>query len=155
MSWWDTGNKDDVIGDEGADRARHAFGEIAETRAQQGQEKPRLADVLRAIGTVAIGARGTLLEAVPPTLREIVAELKTGQTVSSGVLRGPAEENDLVRILNKSLSEIAAVYSERWERNPRLTEWLETLAFVLRSRSEKFLEDGAEHPPEELRPITG
>ena len=155
MSWWDTGNKDDVIGDQPADLVRHALQEIVQTRSQQGADKPSLAGLLRAIGAVALSASGTLLEEVPANLREIVAELKSGQTVSSGLLRGSAEQEDIVWILTKNLREIEAVYRERWERNPRLTEWLDTLSFVLRYRPEEFLQDGVKNPPSQLSAITG
>ncbi|HZI62389.1 MAG TPA: hypothetical protein VFD62_16860 [Pyrinomonadaceae bacterium] len=150
MSWWDTGNKDDVIGDQPADLVRHALKEIAETRAQQAKDKPRLADVVQAIGTVALSSGGELLDQVPSDLREIVAELESGQTISSGHLRGTSETNDIVRVLTDNLGQIVAVYHERWERNPRFSEWLDTLSFVLRSRPERFLHDGLEHPPSQL-----
>src|SRR5262245_65902140 len=156
MSWWDIGNKDDVIGDQPADLVRHALQEIVQkTRSQQGAHKPSLADLLRAIGAVALSASGTLLEEVPANLREIVAELKSGQTVSSGVLHGSDEQEDIGRILTKNLREVVAVYSERWERKPRLPEWLETLSFVLRYRPEEFLQDGVGKPPSQLLAITG
>jgi hypothetical protein len=153
MSWWDTGNKDDVIGDQSADLVRHALKEIAEVRAKQSQDKPRLADLLQAIGSVALSSGGKLLEKTPSQLREIVAELKSGQTISSGLLRGDGETNDIVRVLTESLDQIGAVYRERWERNPRFSEWLDTLSFVLRYRPEEFLHDGIEHPPSQLMTI--
>jgi hypothetical protein len=155
MSWWDTGNNDDVIGDEPADLVRHGLQQIVETRSQQSKEKPKLADLLRAIGAVTIAESGKVLDGAPGNLREIVAELKTNRTVSSGVLSAKPEAGDLVSILTANLVEIAAVYKERWERNPRLSEWLETLSFVLRARAEEFLEDGSEHPPSQLVVTTG
>jgi hypothetical protein len=155
MSWWDTGNKDDVIGDQPADLVRHVLQEIVETRAQRSEPKPKLADLLRAIGIVATTADGKMFEDVPGTLREIVAELKSGQTVSSGLLPAVHETNDLVSILTRNLNEIAKIYQERWERNLRLSEWLETFSFVLRYRPEEFLDDGVAHPPSELKAVTG
>jgi hypothetical protein len=147
MSWWDTGNDDDVIGDEAADLVRHGLERIVEKTAGA---KPRLADLLRAIGVVAITNSGKLLDGVPNDLHEIVAQLKSDQTISSGVLSRWSETNDVVSMLNENLAEVAQVYTERWERNPRLTEWLETFSFVLRARPEKFLSDGSEHPPSEI-----
>ncbi len=155
MSWWDTGNGDDVIGDQPADLARHGLKRIVEAKAQQSQEKPRLADLLRAIGAVATTAGEQLLDKTPANLREIVAELKSGQTISSGLLEERREAGDLESTLKENLRTIAGVYQERWERNPRLTEWLDVLSFVLRTRPEDFLHDGAEHPPAQLKAIGG
>lgn len=154
MSWWETGNGDDVIGDQPADLVRHGLRKIAETRTNQAQEKPRLAELLQAIGTVATGAGGKTLEAVPPNLREIVAELKSAQTLSSGLIRDSPQTRDLVSILSDSLGEIAAVYQERWERNPRFSEWLQSIIFVLRYRPEDFVSDGVQHPPAQLKAVT-
>lgn len=150
MSWWDTGNKDDVIGDEPADLVRHALTEIAQTRAQRAQEKPKLADLLHAVVTVALTSRGKLLEKTPSGLKEIVVELKSGETVSSVLLQGAGATSDIVRLLTENLGQVAAVYRERWQRNPRFSEWLETLSFVLRYRPEEFLHDGQEFPLSEL-----
>lgn len=155
MSWWDTGNNDDVIGDQPADLVRHGLQKIVETRAGQSPEKPRLADLLAVVGLVASGAAGQLLEDASLNVREIVAELKSGQTISSGLIRDRPEVNDLFPILKENLRAIAEVYQERWERNPRLTEWLETLSFVLRYRPQDFLQDGAEHPPTQLKAVMG
>ena len=119
MSWWDTGNKDDVIGDQPADLVQHALKEIVETRAQQTQVKPRVADLVQAVGTVALSSGRELLEQTPSDLREIVAELESGQTISSGLLSGTSETNDIVRVLTENLGQIAAVYRERWERKMR------------------------------------
>jgi len=154
MSWWDTGNNDDVIGDEPADLVRHALKEIADTRAQQTQDKPRLADFVQAVGLVALDSGDKLLEQRPSDLKEIVAELKSGQTISSGQLHAAVQTNDIVRVLTENLREIAAVYRERWERKPRFSEWLETLSFVLRYRTEDFLHDGVEHPLSQLTAIS-
>ena len=154
MSWWDTGNGDDVIGDQPADVVRHGFQEIVERRARRSEAKPELADVLRAIGAVAVSSRGRMLEGVPQNLREIVAELKSGPRISSGALPAVPESDDLVSVLTRNVSDVAKVYGERWERNPRLSEWLDTLSFVLRYRPEEYLEDGVEHPPAQLMATT-
>ena len=144
MSWWDTDEGDDVIGDQPADLVRHSLQEIA------AGQKPGLEDLLRAISTVTKSDSGRkLLENVPAKHADVVAKLKSGETVSAS----PADEPDkhLVASLQENLKEIKKVYQERWERNPRLTEWLSTFAFVLRYRPEDFLEDGATRPPADLR----
>lgn len=151
MSWWDTGNGDDVIGDQSADLVRHALQQIAEARAKGSQEKPTLAELLRAIGIVAISAGGQMLEDKPANPRKIVAELKSGETISSGPFREDAGTSDLVPILAGNLRAIAEVYQERWERKPRLSELLYAFEFVLRYRPEDFLRDGLEHPPTKLK----
>jgi len=142
MSWWDTGEGDDVIGDQPADLVRHSLQEIA------ARQKPGLEDLLGAINTVTKSDSGKkLLENVPANHADVVAKLKSGETVSASA----AEPNKpLVASLKENLKEIQKVYQERWERNPRLTEWLSTFAFVLRYRPEEFLEDGATRAPADL-----
>src|SRR5215510_6449241 len=131
MSWWDTGEDDDVIGDEPADLIRHSLQEIAAGR------KPKLEELLGAIGVVTNGIVGKeMLENVPANLRGITAKLKSDETVSVRLYTGDEVNKDLLAVLTDNLRAIQRVYQERWERNPRLSEWLSAFAFVLRYRPE-------------------
>ena len=147
MSWWDTGEENDVIGDEPADAVRHALLRIAEEKTRQGRPKPKLSELLRAMGTVALRASKEELVMAGSAPQAIVAELKSGETESSGTLTDAAEDRELAASLAENLSVVAAIYRSRWGRPPKLSEWLESLAFVLRYRPEEYLEDGDQRPP--------
>jgi hypothetical protein len=150
MSWWDTDEGDDVIGDEPADLIRHSLQQIAVGK------KSKLEDLLRAIGIVAKSDAGKkMLENLPANLRDITATLKSGETLSAQPAEEDATAKDLVTALTDNLRAIQKVYQERWERNPRLSEWLSVFAFVLRYRPEDFLEDGTVHPPANLKADVG
>ena len=150
MSWWDTGNGDDVIGDQSGDLARHGLLAIVDANARHGRPKPLLQDLLRAIAAVAIQAPPSQLTR-PARLGEIVASLETGDVLSSGPVHDEADvAQELTSPLKANLRQLADVYQQRWKRPPRLSEWLESLAFVLRSQPEKYLLDGVEHSPESI-----
>jgi len=153
MSWWNIRNGEEVIGDEPADLVQAALGRINENRSAQSKEKPTLVELLSAIASVARDSAGKLLAAAPNDFRRIVAELQSGDFVSSetSAQQSAQQETGLRPALTAVLQEIAKVYRERWERLPTLAEWLESLAFVLRARPEEYLQDGSEHPLANLR----
>jgi hypothetical protein len=146
MSWWDTGEGDDVIGDQAADQVREALQQIVDARAKRSQDKPVLADLLWAIA-IATGSAGTVLADPPAGVLPLVAQLKSGQTVSSGSPPDERETRDLVGPLAACLRALGTIYQDRWDRKPRLSEWLRALEFVLKYRPEDFLRDGADHRP--------
>jgi hypothetical protein len=137
MSWWDTGYADDVIGDEPADLVRAALREYAALADQSARRRPTVGVLLAAMA-MALGSRPAELLSSPTdrTVDALVA------TTDSGVLR-PAERGTvdpaLVERLRAAYREIAAVYEDRWERKPRLSELLESAAFVLGHAPERFL----------------
>jgi hypothetical protein len=151
MSWWNTGNKDDVTGDKPADLARSALQRIVKERESRSQEKPALADLLRAMGIVAKGAPEKNFDDQIGGLHQLFAGLKSGERVASGPLQVEARSEDLLGPLTESLRIIAEAYQERWERRPRLSEWLNAFEFVLRYRPEDFLEDGLKHQPAKIK----
>lgn len=150
MSWWDTGENDDVIGDQPADLMRHSLQDIAARR------KPKLEELLRAIAAVASSEAGKkMLENVSGDTVHVTAKLQSGETVS---VRAPSDDqvdDDLVAALTDNLRGLQKQYQEYMERNPRLSEWLSVLAFVLRYKPEEFLEDGAARPVADLKPTAG
>ncbi len=154
MSWWDTDNGDDVIGDQAADLIRHSLQQAATEKVKRAHEKPSLSDILRAVGGVAATDNKRHLNDVPADLIEIIAVLDSGGTISSGPL-GDSTPDDLVSVFRENLAAIHNVYQERWERKPRMTEWLSALEFVLRYRPEEFLSDGVEHSPSRLEVKAG
>jgi hypothetical protein len=147
MSWWNTGKDDDVIGDQPADLARETLLRIVEEREMRGREKPTLVELLRGIGLLAIADASQDFEELPLPPRQIIAELRSGEKISSGPLDDRADTGDLGRPLCTLLGEMGKVYRERWGRKPRFAEWLESFAFVLRYCPEDFLQDGVDHPP--------
>ena len=147
MSWWDTGEGTDVIGDQSADILGRVLNRIAEERTRQSRPKPTLAELLGALGTVGAEARGKQLDGVPENIKEISAELKAGDAVSSGPLGDGAQDRDLTAEIRGALDEVANVYRSRWERNPRFSEWLQTFRFVLGYAPERYLEDGSHRQP--------
>jgi hypothetical protein len=151
MSWWNTGNKDDVTGDKPADIARSALQRILRERKSRSKEKPALADLLRAIGVVATGMAEKNLDGQTAGPPQLFAALKSGERVASGPLRVDARSEDLIEPLTEGLRAMAEAYQERWERRPRLSEWLNAFEFVLRYRPEEFLEDGLKHQPAKIK----
>jgi hypothetical protein len=154
MSWWDTGNGDDVIGDQPGDILRHSLLAIATADSKHEQPKPTLQELLRAVAVVVNEAPESQL-AKHSEVGEIVARLKNGATLSSGRLDAqgtlPAA---LVGPLKAGLRQIADVYQERWQRPPRLPEWLQALTFVLGYRPEEYVRDGVEHAPESVEVVS-
>ncbi|MCA1577391.1 MAG: hypothetical protein LC794_08520 [Acidobacteria bacterium] len=146
MSWWDSGENDDVIGDQPADLVRHSLQDIASRR------KPKLEELLRAIAAVAKSEAGQkMLENVPADTVHVTAKLKSDETFS---VRAPSDDpadDNLVAALTDNLSSLQKQYQEYIERNPRLSEWLSVFAFVLRYKPEEFLEDGAARPVADLK----
>lgn len=147
MSWWDTGEENDVIGDEPADAIRHALLRIVEEKTRQRRPKPKLSELLRAIGAVALRASKEELSMAGSAPKTIVAELKSGGVESSGAFTDAAEDRELEASLAENLTAIAAIYRSRWGKPPKLSEWLESFAFVLRYRPEEYLEDGGQSAP--------
>ena len=150
MSWWDTGENDDVIGDQPADLMRHSLQDIAARR------KPKLEELLRAIAAVASSEAGKkMLEKVSGDTVHVTAKLKSEETISVRAPSADQVDGNLVAALTDNLRGLQKQYQEYIERNPRLSEWLSVFAFVLRYKPEEFLEDGAARPVADLKPAAG
>jgi hypothetical protein len=117
MSWWDTGEGDDVIGDRPADLLTSALANLAGARGAVG-EPPSLAGLLAGLGAALSG---------PSRQVELVAETESGPLPTGS----EAEAVELMPELRKVLAEIDASYQERWERDPRPSEVARLTAFVL------------------------
>jgi hypothetical protein len=151
MSWWETGERNDVIGDQPADIIRRVLKRIAEERDRQSRPKPTLAELLQTLGTIALEARGKQLDAVPEDLRGLVVDLETGQEVSSSPLGQESLNQDLAAELRAALDEVANQYHSRWDRVPKFTELLEIVLFILGYQPERFLQDGGNRVPVKIR----
>ena len=143
MSWWDTGESDDLIGDQPADAVRHSLQRIAATR------KPTLEELLQAVATVASVAGKKLLDNVPAGKPTISVKLKSGETLSVSA-SGDKTDHELETVLRENLVEVQKLYQEQVERNPRLTEWLSVFAFVMRYKPKEFVSDGAARSPADI-----
>jgi hypothetical protein len=153
MSWWDTGHNDDVTGDQPADFTRQALKRLVASRSERSEKRPALADVLQAIALVALRTGNDALADSPTHMPQITAKLESGESISSKLSHTDNTDNtlgDIVEALNDSLQEIVRVYHERWERKPRLSEWLYAFEFVLGYRPEDYLIDGTSHAPVKL-----
>lgn len=113
MGWWPTADGTGVVGDEPADVLGAAVNADIAARTRRGDAAPTLAELL-----------ADLAAAAGQPLR---AELRDGGSVE------PAGEPDAegVAALAEALAEIRRIYQLEWEREPTLTELLETAAFVL------------------------
>ncbi len=130
MSWWDTGNGDDVIGDRPADLLTAALPELP---------APSLAELLEAVSQV-LREHGENLVADPDDARDAV--VVTDPPVIEDNPRPPREA--VTERLLGAFRDIAAVYDDRWERRPRVSELLALLAFVLRPRPRPWLSEGGD-----------
>lgn len=144
MSWWDTGNGDDVIGDQPADVVRQTLAELSGDAADS---KPTLKDLLSALAAVTGGsAAAELVE--DPGPHEIAATTKSGEIVPGSRAGAPRR---LIEPLSEGVRHIRDQYQERWERKPRVSELLDAFAFVLRFQPEDYVSDGREHPPASIK----
>jgi Arc/MetJ-type ribon-helix-helix transcriptional regulator len=145
VSWWETDNNDDVIGDQPSDLVRNALREISRMRGHRSGSNPTLNELLVAIGTVA-EQNPRFCESKSTVPIRLNAKLKTGEMIRSDQVNGTSVAADLVQSLTTALRELSKIYQERWGRKPRLSEWASAFAFVLRYKPEEFVADGAEHP---------
>jgi hypothetical protein len=130
MSWWEIPPGDDVIGDSPADALGDALGKLrARTEAAVGRQ-PTLGELL---GWLADALRRG---AYPQAPEELVARTEGADIVARA--QAPPEQ-ELAELIDAALGEIAAAYDEAWDRAPRVTEVLKTLAFVLRPDPQRFV----------------
>jgi hypothetical protein len=125
MSWWDTGEGDDVIGDRPADILTSALAAIADS----GDERPSLAALLAGLGAA-------LSEPEHPVI--ITADTEAGPVQGVGE-EAQAEGARLLPRLREALEEVKAAYQDRWERDPRPSEVAHAAAFVLGPSPERYL----------------
>ena len=138
MSWWETGNGDDVIGDEPADALQDALRGIAAASEGQSRTKPTLAQLLAAIAAVLhTKARDVLAEA------SLVQSALVARLADGSVVRSESDDNGqlatMVASLTAAAEAIARIYNDRFARRPRLSELLAVISFVLRGQPERYL----------------
>ena|SRR6185295_15378991 len=138
MSWWDVGGgSDDVIGDQPADLMADALDTIATERAESNRAKPTLQESLDGFAAALRKLSDAREEGEQVANLQLKAELDNGSTVSAG----QQADEQIVATFANAITEIRARYEERWERQPRLRELLETLAFILRAHAQEYLSD--------------
>lgn len=129
MSWWDTGEGDDVIGDRPADLLTSALVELARERERATGERPSLPGLLAGLSE-AVSDAGQRAK--------LTAETQPGPvTGESEAAR--AEGNALQPQLREALAKINAEYQERWEREARPSEVARLAGFVLGPSPERYL----------------
>jgi len=129
MSWWEIG--EDVIGDTPADFLRRTLGEIARSREERSGTKPRLQEILDAFAAALLGMN----DGRRYTFDRLVAMNRSGPSV---VASGDGADDQLVSVLRQAFDEIENEYLQRFERKPRLSEFLYTLLFVIGHEPERF-----------------
>lgn len=129
MSWWDIG--EDVIGDTPADIMSRTLGDIARAREQRSRAKPTLQEILDGF---AAALRG-IDDGRRYTFGELVALRRSGPAVAAN---GDGANDQLVSALRRASDEIETEYQQRFERKPRLSEFLHTLSFVIGHEPERF-----------------
>jgi hypothetical protein len=136
MGWWRSGDNNDVIGDGPADTLAETLDGIARDRTERGQAKPTLQEFIDAVTAALRGQAG-----------EGIAEDQgvTGQLVpESRNVHGQADRADetLLPPLRDAFDAIRAEYREsELNREPRPSEILESLAFVLRPSLDRYIAD--------------
>lgn len=129
MSWWDTGEGDDVIGDRPADLLTSALAELATEQERATGERPSLPGLLAGLGE-ALSQKGHRTK--------LTAETQGGPV--TGESAAPrAEGNAMQAHLREALAMINAEYQERWEREARPSEVARLAGFVLGPSPERYL----------------
>jgi hypothetical protein len=130
MSWWDIG--DDVIGDAPADIMTHALSEYVCVREKQSQAKPTLQEMLDSFAAALRKIEGGKRY----EFRKLVARQESAPTTATA---GKSTNHELVSVLGQAFEKIDAEYQQRFGREPRLSELLQTLSFILGYEPERFL----------------
>ena len=129
MSWWDIG--EDVIGDTPADIMTRTLVEISRAREQRSRAKPTLQEMLDGFAA----ALREMDDGRRYTFRELVALQRSGPAVAAS---GDGANDQLISALRQASDEIETEYQQRFERKPRLSEFLHTLSFVIGHEPERF-----------------
>ena len=139
MSWWYTGQGDDLTGDVPADMINDALKALAKICADEGQQKPDLAELLTAIKLVANAqSEVTIANGTGSSIQCLTAKLAgdEGEVSSEDNI---APRRALLDVLNQTFEEIIAYYRSALEREPRLSELLACIQFILGYEPETYL----------------
>jgi hypothetical protein len=139
MSWWDTGEGDDLIGDIPADIIGGMFKSITKASEEQGNQKPTLQEVLNSIkSALSQNPEEILADGKGISVQKVVAELENKpDEVSSGEPINTLDE--LVVAFRKAFEAVTQEYKDALERKPRLSELLACIVLVLGSSPEDYL----------------
>jgi hypothetical protein len=140
MGWWETGQGDDVIGDEPADTITTTLRAMAEAYEEQGKQKPTVQQLLNAIlSALRLKPEQFIDEGNEISIQTLTAKFEsTLDNVSSS--EDNIADNQLVTALCDAFEEVAVEYEDaEMERKPRLSELLTSIAFVLGYEPEEYL----------------
>lgn len=131
MSWWDTGEGDNVIGDSPADLMGDVLSEISHARETRSQPNPNLQQLVDGFARAlqAHGGEGKTMTVRRPEGGDVIARAKDG-------------DEEIAKAFQTGFRQIENKYRERWDRAPRAEELAELLAFVLGYQPERYLSDG-------------
>jgi hypothetical protein len=131
VSWWETGREDEWIGDEPADALGSALDDLRARAEARFGRAPRLDELLAWFASALQARWGSaaprVLAATPSAGDPVVAE---AHRPPDPVLAGP---------IDAALDVVVRSYEETWEREPRITEILDTLAFVVRPDPTRYV----------------
>jgi hypothetical protein len=130
MSWWDTGEGDNVIGDAPADLMGDALSEISYAREKRSQPNPNIQQLIdgfaHALKTYGSGDKGLTLKR------------SGGDDITA---RAEDSDEEIAKAFQTGFQQIARKYKERWDRDPRVQELAELLTFVLGYQPERYMSD--------------
>ncbi len=126
-----------MIGDGPADRLIDALDRLDGLRTASGQAKPSLGQVLGEV-LAALQTRSDALLHEPIALQRLIAEFDDGTAIDS-IRDEKKARSTAARILFDAFEDIAVEYeATEVMRKPKVTEVLDTLAFVLRNRLARY-----------------
>ena len=139
MGWWETGQGDDIVGDAPADTITEIFETIVASFEEQGKPKPTLEQLLNAIFLVLCEKEADIFQSSEEiSIQNLVAELEPTSMKVSSSGNGSADEQ-LLKALDKGITEIIAQYQDSVNRKPRANELLAVIKFVLGYNADEYL----------------
>lgn len=140
MSWWRTGQDDDVIGDVSADDVSEALDAIVKARRARGEPNLTLPALLDAIAAaLRLGAETLFPDLSGNAIRRVVAHLSDGRSIEGGGSR-PAD-GEAVGSLMRAFNDCAILYTDVLDRPARPSELVANVAFCIGARPSVYLVD--------------
>ena len=139
MSWWETGNENDVIGDVPVDIIEEILKKQAEQRSRADRPKPTLQELLDSFMWVLkknpdlfeLQTGGKQVQRICATLANTPCEIISND--------GTSPDEEFVVALASAFEQVGAKYVDRWSRRPRISELTECLVFILGYKPDMYL----------------